>query len=106
MVAEVKKELRVVVRNRTFTFSQLDAALAECSYLVNQRPMQFKPGPGGEDGYLCPNDILMGRSDKSPVIEPFEATPVYEISCTAVLGEMVSQLLSEAGKVSQVASQN
>ena len=27
----------------------VDAALAECSYLVNCRPLQLTPGPGGED---------------------------------------------------------
>ena len=73
MVAEVKRELKVITKSRTFTFGQLDAALAECSYLVNCRPLQLISGPGGEDGYSGPNDLLMCRSDKAPVIGPFEA---------------------------------
>ena len=72
LVAEVKKELKFVTKNRTLTFGQLDAALAECSYLVNCRPLALHPGPGGEEGYICPNDLMMGRSDKAPPMEPFE----------------------------------
>ena len=74
LVAEIKKELINIVGTRTFTFGQLDSVLAECSYLVNCRPLQLNPGPGGEDSYLCPNDFLMGRSDKSPAMGEFEAT--------------------------------
>ena len=61
-----------MTKNRTLTFGQLDAALAECSYLVNCRPLALHPGPGGEEGYICPNDLMMGRSDKAPPMEPFE----------------------------------
>ena len=73
LIAEIKKELRFVTKSRTFTFGQLDAALAECSYLVNCRPLQLHPGPGGEEGFICPNDLLMGRSDKAPPIGEFES---------------------------------
>ena len=74
LVAEIKKELKFVTKNRTFSFGQLDAALAECSYLVNTRPLQLHPGPGGEEGFICPNDLLMGRSDKAPPIGEFESS--------------------------------
>ena len=73
LIAEVKKELKFITKRRTFTFGQLDAALAECSYLVNSRPLQLHPGPAGEEGYICPNDLLMGRSDQAPVIGQFES---------------------------------
>ena len=73
LIAEIKKELKFITKNRTFSFGQLETALAECSYLVNSRPLQINPGPGGEDGYVCPNDLMFGRSDKSPPIGPFES---------------------------------
>ena len=50
---------------RNISFAELDTALAEASYLVNCRPMQPNPAMG-EDGFICPNDMMMGRSDKKP----------------------------------------
>ena len=32
------------------------------------------PGAGGEDGFICPNDLLMGRSDRAPPVGQFELT--------------------------------
>ena len=65
LVQEVKKSLKVITNNDTLSFGELDAALAEASYLVNTRPLQPNPTMG-DDGFICPNDILMGRSDKAP----------------------------------------
>ena len=64
LVQEIKKNLKVITRG-TMSFAELDTALAEASYLVNCRPMQPNPSMG-EDGFICPNDIIMGRSDKAP----------------------------------------
>ena len=64
LVQEVKKNLKVITSG-VLSFGELDTALAEASYLVNCRPLQPHPGIG-EDGYVCPNDVLMGRSDKAP----------------------------------------
>ena len=47
------------------SFGELDTAHAEASYLVNCRPMQPSPAMG-EDSFICPNDIIKGRSDKLP----------------------------------------
>ena len=70
LVQEVKKCLRVLYNNNTMSFQELDTALAEASYLVNCRPLQLNPTTG-DDGFICPNDLLMGRSSKEPVYEPF-----------------------------------
>ena len=67
LVQEVKKNLKIIT-NGTMSFAELDTALAEASYLVNCRPMQPNPTMG-EDGFICPNDIIMGRSDKAPPVE-------------------------------------
>ena len=65
MVQEVKKNLKIITNNHSLSFGELDTALAEASYLVNCRPLQLNPTMG-EDGFICPNDIIMGRSDKAP----------------------------------------
>ena len=64
LVQELKKNLKIITSG-TMSFGELDTALAEASYLVNCRPMQPSPAMG-EDSFICPNDIIMGRSDKLP----------------------------------------
>ena len=66
LIQEVKKNLKVLTHNKVLSFGELDTLLAEASYLVNCRPLQLNP-VHGEDGYICANDILFGRSDKEPV---------------------------------------
>ena len=66
LVQEVKKNLKVITK-RLLTFGELDTLLAEASYLVNSRPLQPNPTLG-EDSFICPNDILFGRSDLSPPV--------------------------------------
>ena len=67
LVQELKKNLKVITCG-TLSFAELDTALAEASYMVNCRPMQPNPAMG-EDGFICPNDIIMGRSSKSPPVD-------------------------------------
>ena len=68
LVQEVKKILKSITNNHSMSIGELDTALAEATYLVNCRPLQPNPTMG-EDGFICPNDILMSRSDKLPGIE-------------------------------------
>ena len=45
------------------TFSKLQTTLFEISNILNQRPIGIKPALNIELGrYLCPNDLLLGRS--------------------------------------------
>ena len=71
--------------------------------IVNCRPLQLSPGPGGEDGYICPNDLMMGRSDKKPALGPFEVSKLTKKVCgRAVLGQVEHQLFAEVVTVSEV----
>ena len=72
LVAEVKKNLKVIT-NKLLTFGELDTLLSEASYLVNSRPLQPYPSLG-EDGFICPNDLLFGRSDREPPLADFDDT--------------------------------
>ena len=76
LVKVVKRHLRVITKAR-LTFGELDMLLSEASYLVNSRPLQYYP-QAGSDGYICPNDILFGRSDIEPPIMTFEDTDVFK----------------------------
>ena len=64
LIQEVKKALKVITKHK-LSFGELDCLLSEASYLVNSRPLQPNP-TAGEDGFICPNDVMFGRSDMSP----------------------------------------
>jgi len=104
LVQELKKNLKIITSG-TMSFGELDTALAEASYLVNCRPMQPSPAMG-EDSFICPNDIIMSRSDKLPPL-----AEVFDNKLTMV--QMIIsdfwnkwKLLPDICKVSQVATQN
>ena len=61
----MKKSLKVITKHTTLSFAEMDCLLSEASYLVNSRPLQPNP-TAGEDGFICPNDVMMGRSDMEP----------------------------------------
>ena len=73
LIAEVKSCLKVIIKYRNKSFAEIDCCLSEASYMVNSRPLQLYPR-AGEDGYICPNDILFGRSDQAPVSVPVMET--------------------------------
>ena len=76
LIAEVKKSLKIIIKNKHLSFAEMDCLLSEASNHVNSRPLQLHPR-AGDDGYICPNDIMFGRSDKSP-----PSVPVTETSLT------------------------
>ena len=44
------------------TFSELQTVCFEAANLVNERPIGRHPTSPDDDSYLCPNDLLLGRS--------------------------------------------
>ena len=75
LIKEVKTNLKVITKHRRLSFAELDCLLAEASYLTNSIPLQLNP-TAGEDGYISPNDILLGRSDMSP--------PMFDVQETSL----------------------
>ena len=63
LIKSVKKSLTVAIGDSVLTFSRLQTTLFEISNLLNQRPIGIKPAGDIELGrYLCPNDLLLGRT--------------------------------------------
>ena len=73
LIKEVKSNLKIISKHRRLSFAELDCLLSEASYLTNTRPLQLNP-TAGEDGYICPNDILFGRSDMCPPMVDVQET--------------------------------
>lgn len=70
LIKEMKRCIKIISEG-TGTFAETETMLFEASYMVNSRPLQFHPR-AGEDGFICPNDILFGRSTKDPPALDFE----------------------------------
>ena len=52
-------------------FSELLTVLYEAANLVNERPIGKHPTEPDEERYLCPNDILLGRTSSQVPGGPF-----------------------------------
>ena len=63
LIKSVKKCLVVAIGDSILTFSKLQSTLFEIANILNRRPIGIKPVSNIELGrYLCPNDLLLGRS--------------------------------------------
>ncbi|XP_068246562.1 uncharacterized protein [Palaemon carinicauda] len=63
LIKSVKRCLCISVGDNVLNFGELQTALISIANLMNERPIGTKPGFSLElGGYLCPNDLLLGRS--------------------------------------------
>ena len=63
LIKSVKRCLCITVGESILTFGDLQTAMFSVSNMINERPIGVKPAFNLELGsYLCPNDLLLGRS--------------------------------------------
>lgn len=69
LIKSVKRSLKIIIGDSTFTFGELQTVLFEVANILNERPIGLKPGSDVNAGcYLCPNELLLGRaSNHSPI---------------------------------------
>ena len=66
LIRGAKKAIGLSIGESTLTFGDLQTVMFEVSNLMNSRPIGHKPGYDISSGsYLCPNDILLGRTNNS-----------------------------------------
>ena len=79
LIKSVKKSLILSIGDSILTFSQLQSTLFEIANILNQRPIGIKPGNDIELGkYLCPNDLLLGRTTGNAPSYSTNDTPSFE----------------------------
>ena len=71
LVRSVKKAISHTVGDCRLTFNELQTIFFECANLVNERPIGIKQSKEQDFVYLCPNDILLGRSTSKLPHGPF-----------------------------------
>ncbi|XP_068250243.1 uncharacterized protein [Palaemon carinicauda] len=79
LIKSVKRSLTIAIGDNILTFSKLQTTLYEIANLLNERPIGIKPGCDPELGrYLCPNDLLLGRTQNAVLKGEFERFPSHE----------------------------
>ena len=63
---EYQEVFEIVIGDQVMTFSELQTGMFEVSQIVNQRPIGRIPTQTGDDAYICPNALLIGRA--SPTV--------------------------------------
>ena len=62
LVKPVKRALNAAIEEEVMSFSELQTVMFEAAQIVNQRPKGVHPTCPEECPYLCPNDLVLGRS--------------------------------------------
>lgn len=62
LVKTCKRALKHAVGYQMLTSFELYTLFMECSNIVNQRPLGRITNDPSDGGYLCPNDLLLGRA--------------------------------------------
>ncbi len=74
LIKSVKKAITAAIGESVLTFSELLTVCYEAANIVNERPIRRRPTSPDDGDYLCPNDLLLGRSNPRVPIGPFEQT--------------------------------
>ena len=74
LVKSCKIALKKAVGSQVLTPFELYTCLQEVANLVNQRPIGRIPNDPDDGAYLCPNDMLLGRSSSTVPQGPFRET--------------------------------
>ena len=74
LVKSVKRAIAAAIHESILTFSELQTVLFEIANLINERPIGRHPTSPDDGTYLCPNDLLLGRSTARVPSGPFKFT--------------------------------
>ena len=72
LVKSAKRGLNAMIGDQILTFSELQTVMFEVAQLLNQRPIGSHPNNPEDGTYLCPNDLILGRSSSSAPQGPFK----------------------------------
>ena len=74
LIKSIKKAITLAIGESVMTFSELQTVCFETANLVHERPIGRHPTSPDDDSYLCPNDLLLGRSTSRVPSGPFAQT--------------------------------
>ncbi|KAL9953949.1 hypothetical protein ACROYT_G041431 [Oculina patagonica] len=71
LIKSIKRAITLAIGENVLTFSELQTIYFEAANLVNERPIGRHPTTTDDGAYLCPNDLLLGRSTPRVPSGPF-----------------------------------
>ena len=74
LIRSVKKSITHAVGLQKLSYSELQTTFFECANIVNERPIGVTPSTVEDGSYICPNDMLLGRSSNKPPSGNFDTT--------------------------------
>ena len=77
LIKSIKKAITIAIGENVMTFSELQTVCFEAANLVNERPIGKHPTSPDDESYLCPNDLLLGRSTSRVPSGPFAQTDIH-----------------------------
>ena len=72
LIKAVKRGIMIAVGEQVVSFSEFQTLLFEVSNIINERPIGVHPKHPDDGTYLCPNDLLLGRSGNRVPAGPFK----------------------------------
>ena len=79
LIRLVKRALVLAIGESILTAGELQTVFFEAANLLNERPIWYKPGADPNLGsYLCPNDLILGRTGIAVPQGPFEALNILQ----------------------------
>ena len=72
LVKSCKRALKQAIGDQVLQPFELYTCLLEVANLLNQRPIGRVPNDPDDGGYLCPNDLLLGRATSEVPQGPFQ----------------------------------
>ena len=71
LIKTIKRALNTVIGNQVCSYAEFQTMVYEAAQLVNQRPIGRKRLAPDDGTYLCPNDLILGRSTNHVPQGPF-----------------------------------
>lgn len=62
LVKSIKRAIATSIGAQILSYSEMQTVMFECAELVNERPIGRHPKEPEDGSYLCPNDLILGRS--------------------------------------------
>ena len=71
LIRSVKKAINQILKEQRVSYNELLTIFFESANLINERPIGVKTSQSQDFSYLCPNDMLLGRSTSRVPSGPF-----------------------------------
>ena len=74
LVKSIKRAIKIAIGEQILSPFEFYTCLMEIANLINQRPIGRMPNDPNDGSYLCPNDLLLGRTSSTTPQGPFRQT--------------------------------